>query len=79
MNPEKILKKCTAQLLRKDNVVMVGIGNKQVGGKDTGKIAIVVGVKKKLPLSTLAAKDVVPTKVKGLDTDVVEAGEVRLL
>lgn len=79
MNPEKLLKKHTAQLLKKEGVVIVGLGNKQTGGKDTGKLAIVVGVKKKLPLSALAAKDIIPKQIKGLDSDVVETGEIKLL
>lgn len=60
MNTEEVVKKFTAELLRKKNVVMVGLGTKQVGGIDTGKVALVVGVKQKLPLSELAAEDIVP-------------------
>jgi len=60
MNTEEVVKKFTAELLRKKHVVMVGLGTKQVGGIDTGKVALVVGVKQKLPLSELAAEDIVP-------------------
>jgi hypothetical protein len=78
MNSGQILKKYTSQLLQKKNVTMVGLGTKKVGGQDTGKQAIVVGVKKKVPLSTLAAGDIIPVQIKGLDTDVVETGEITL-
>jgi hypothetical protein len=79
MKPEKVVKKFTAELLRKKNVVMVGLGTKRVGGIDTGQVALVVGVKQKLPLSKLAAEDVVPPQIKGLVTDVIEVGEIKLL
>lgn len=79
MKPEKILKKFTLGILQKRNVVTVGLGNKQVGGNDTGRMALVVGVKQKLPLSLLATEDVIPAQVKGLDTDVIEVGEIKLL
>ena len=79
MKEEKVVKKFTAELLQKRNVVMVGLGTKKVGGVDTGKVAMVVGVKQKLPLSELAAEDVVPTQIKGLVTDVIEVGEIKLL
>lgn len=79
MKPEKILKKCTLEILQKRNVVTVGLGTKQVKGKDTGRMALVVGVKQKLPFSQLALQDIVPPEVKGLITDVIETGEIKLL
>lgn len=79
MKPEKILKKYTLNILQKKGVVTVGLGNKWTGGKDTGKVALVVGVKQKLPISLLAVEDVIPTEVKGLVTDVWQVGEIKLL
>lgn len=79
MKPEKILKKHTPEILQKRGVVTVGLGNKWTGGKDTGKVALVVGVKQKLPISLLAVEDVIPTEVKGLVTDVWQVGEIKLL
>lgn len=78
MKAERIVREFTSDLRKKRNVVMVAPGTKQVGGVDTGKKALVVGVKQKLPLSQLADKDVVPAEVKGLVTDVIEVGEVTL-
>lgn len=79
MKPDKVATKHALELLKKRGVVMVGLGTKKVGGEDTGKLALVVGVKEKLPLSALAIEDVVPEKFKGLDTDVVTVGEIKLL
>lgn len=73
----KILK----ELLGKKNIVSVGRGHKRVGGKDTGKPCIVIGVTKKLPLADLNARDIIPTKIgtPGEETDVVVVGEIKLL
>jgi hypothetical protein len=75
------MNKQTLELLKKKNVVSVGKGRKKVGGVDTGRLAIVVGVKKKLPLSFLAAEDVIPKAVGNppMETDVIEVGEIKLL
>lgn len=79
MEPEKIVKKFSAELLRKRGVVTVGLGTKTVGGVDTGKTALVVGVRQKLDLSQLAPEDVVPREIKGLMTDVIQVKEIKLL
>lgn len=73
----KILK----ALLAKKNVVSIGKGHKKVGGVDTGRPCIVIGVRKKLPLADLSAQDVIPKMVgnHAQETDVVEVGEIRLL
>ena len=65
--------------LKKANVVLVGKGQKITGGVNTGREAIVIGVIKKLPLSALRRQDVVPSKVRGIETDVIEVGRIRLL
>jgi hypothetical protein len=49
-----------AQLLAKPNVHTIGIGYKQRGGKDTGEIAIVVHVHRKLPPDQLAGHVIPP-------------------
>jgi len=74
MNTETVEK-----LMRKQNVVSVGRGKKIQGGVDTGRKAIVVGVAKKLSREQVKRKDLVPKKVKGGITDVVEVGEIQLL
>lgn len=67
------------ELLRTQNVVIVGRGHKIVGGKDTGRIAIVVGVSRKLPVSELVKRQVIPKRYKGIETDVIETGPIKAL
>jgi len=69
----------TRKLLKKQNVVLVGKGKKITVGVNTGRDAIVVGVTKKVPIETLSRKDVVPKKIKGVETDVIQVGEIRAL
>ena len=68
-----------SELMKKKNVTFIGHGTKRAGGIDTGKPAIVVGVEKKEPLCALAAKDIVPKEVNGIETDVVEMGPFKAL
>jgi len=73
--------KILGELLAKKNVVSVGRGHKKVGGVDTGRPCIVIGVRKKLPLADLAFEDIVPKIIgnPGEETDVVVVGEIKLL
>jgi len=60
------------------NIVSVGIGKKYVKGQDTGRLALQIGVLKKLPKAYLKASDIVPRSVDSIETDVVEVGDVRI-
>lgn len=60
------------RLLQKKNVVAVGEGMKQVKGKDTGRMAMVVVVSKKVSPQKLSPDDVIPRQIHGLESDVVE-------
>ena len=71
-------KKQAIELLMKKNVVSVGTGSKKVDGKDTAEPSLVIGVSKKEPIESLSAQDMVPKKVNGMPTDVVEVGEIHL-
>jgi hypothetical protein len=53
-------------------VTGVGVGYKQVGGKKTDEVAILVYVQKKKPLDKVPEKQRVPALVNGVKTDVVE-------
>ena len=71
-------------LLKKKNVVLVARGKKIVGGVTTDRDAIIVGVKKKITPRTKAAAqlgldNLVPQSIDGIDTDVIEVGEIRAL
>lgn len=69
----------TRKLLEKQNVVLVSKGKKITKGVDTGRDAIVIGVTKKVPVQTLSRKNVVPKKIKGIETDIIEVGEIKAL
>ncbi|SHF12640.1 hypothetical protein [Desulforamulus putei] len=75
----KTLEKARWRLLGMKNVVGVGVGHKQVGRERTEQPAIIVFVKKKEAPENLSREHLVPFKINGLDTDVIEVGEVRLL
>jgi hypothetical protein len=60
------------ELLKKKNVILIYTGKKVVGGVETERISIRVGVSKKVPLVQLAKKDIVPKTIKGMETDVFE-------
>jgi hypothetical protein len=66
-------------LLAAQNVVGVGVGYKEKSGVKTDDYAIVVMVSRKLPLSALAPRDVLPKNVSGVNIDVIEVGELRAL
>ena len=69
------------ELMAKSNVVAVGAGLEEKGGAKTGREAVLVLVKKKLPLSQLADKDLVPRSLDEdeVATDVIEVGEIKAL
>jgi hypothetical protein len=64
-------------LLAMQNVVGCGIGYRQVAGKRTETMAIVVMVREKMPGSQLSTEDVIPTEIEGIPVDVQEVGEIR--
>lgn len=67
------------ELLRKVNVVAVGIGYCRRGGVQTREVGIVVSVRNKVPLSELQPRDVIPAQIEDVPVDVVETGEIRAL
>lgn len=64
-------------LLKKSQVVGVGRGFKEVGGKQTEEEAIIILVEKKLPFKSLLADQLVPKTLDGVLTDVIEVGELK--
>jgi len=63
-------------LMKMANVVAAGVGYKISGDAQTGDLAVVVSVKKKLPLAQLAESDIVPKTIGSVRTDVIETGEI---
>lgn len=64
-------------LLRRENVVGVAVGNKGDKTDPNGEPAVVVLVERKLPIAALSASDVIPKQVDGVRTDVYEVGYLR--
>jgi len=66
-------------LLKRKNVVGLGIGYKEVGGRETDQLSIVVMVRKKESPSQLDARDLIPSEIEGVPVDVKEVGEIVAL
>ncbi|HZY41313.1 MAG TPA: hypothetical protein VFF59_04845 [Anaerolineae bacterium] len=66
-----------ADLLRKPNVVAVGIGYRTRGGQRTEDVCIVVSVKTKVPAAQLKRGEALPASIDGVPIDVVETGVIR--
>ena len=65
------------ELLRKENVVGVGLGEKRVEGESTGVVVVVALVRRKVPRAGLDPDEVVPSYVDGVPTDVIEVGDLK--
>lgn len=84
MDQEKAIERATKikaryeqRLLKLANVVGVGVGLKEIDGVFTDQIAIIANVTQKKPLSELAIRDVVPTELDSVITDVQEVGHIK--
>lgn len=60
-----------------NNVVGVGIGEKEIGGVLTGKLVVKVLVKEKKSERKISAEVLVPQSIGGVATDVEETGEIH--
>ncbi len=67
------------ELMRKRNVVGVGVGFMERAGRTTDQVCIVVSVRVKMPLDQLAPKDVIPSVLEGVQVDVKATGTLRAL
>lgn len=65
------------QLLRKRNVVGVGIGFRERAGRLSDEPVIVVSVSRKVPSHMLDPGDVIPRELEGVRVDVQPIGEPR--
>jgi hypothetical protein len=65
------------ELLRKKNVVGLGVGFRQRDGIFTDELVLTVMVRQKQPFSALRARDRVPTELEGVPIDVQEVGTLR--
>ena len=65
------------EILSKANVLGVGVGLRERGGLRGEQVALVVLVRRKLPLTELAPDDIIPGEIDGVPVDVQEVGDVR--
>jgi len=79
MTAKNALDENKSNLLKKANVVAVGVGLKTVAGVTTDEICVIVSVKEKLPIEKLSAADVIPQSFGAIKTDVIETGEIVAL
>lgn len=79
---ESVKQASSNKLLSKKGVSGVGTGKKYVNGLPTDEDAILVFVQKKQSKNTVRAQgvddDLVPSEIDGIQTDVVEVGEIQL-
>lgn len=66
-----------ADLLRRPNVVAVGVGYRTRGGQPMPEICIVVSVTHKLPAADLQHDEALPHLLEDVPVDVVESGVMR--
>ncbi|WP_322801945.1 hypothetical protein [Thermoflexus sp.] len=76
---QEVKRRREAELLRKANVVAVGIGYRQRGGRSTDELCLVVSVRRKVPMEALAPEDRIPPEIDGVPVDVQEVGALRAL
>ena len=74
---QEVQAKYTDALMKKANVQGTAVGLAKSGGQYTDKVAIVVLVSKKVPLSQLAPQDVIPRELDGVPVDIQEIGFVQ--
>jgi hypothetical protein len=67
------------ELMRKKNVLGVGIGLRKKGGVLTDETVLTVMVRHKEPRSVLRPTDVIPTELDGVPVDVQKVGTLRAL
>jgi len=67
------------ELLRKKNVVGLGIGLRERNGQLTDELVLTVMVRRKQPRSGLRTRDEIPSELDGVPVDVKEVGTLHAL
>jgi hypothetical protein len=65
------------ELMKMPHVIGVAVGQVQQNGQPTGEISLIVLVDQKVPLTELAANEIVPPELEGIRVDVQEIGTVQ--
>ncbi len=79
MKIEEVKKKYEKDLLKKANVVGVMRGYKIKEEEKTDELSIVCMVEKKIRKEELKKRDLIPTKIKEVTTDVIQVGKIKAL
>jgi hypothetical protein len=66
-----------SHLIRRRNVIGVGVGFKVTSAGPTDELAVVVNVERKLPKEQLTERDLIPQQINQIRTDVIETGVIR--
>ena len=74
---QEVLHHVCNDLLQKQNVLATGIGYKISAGQKSPDLSIICSVEQKLSKSQLSSKDLVPSQLDGITTDVVQTGRIR--
>lgn len=71
----RVKRDATERLMAIPDVVAVGIGPKIVAGEATGRPAVRVFVRRKLPLDQVPPDQLIPSEIDGVDTDIAIGGD----
>ena len=74
---QSVKRKHEKALLKKANVVGVGVGFRYSGDQRLDEVALVVMVERKLSRDVLADEDIIPAEIDGVIVDVQEVGQLR--
>ncbi|GAB1422122.1 hypothetical protein MASR2M15_23350 [Anaerolineales bacterium] len=72
-------KRLQNELLKKNNVVGVGVGYRNFKGEPTDDLALIAMVERKVPVEGLHPSDLIPREINGIKTDVFEVGRIEAL
>lgn len=75
----RLLPEVKKELLGKPNVVATGIGYKVTAGKQTDELAVICSVETKKKKQALTQRELVPSTIQGIRTDVYPTGPIYAL
>ncbi len=79
LNARAVFRQALPKLFHRKHVVACGLGFKQIEGRWTDELSLVVSVERKMPPEALTPDDLIPREVDGFPTDVQETGRFHAL
>lgn len=76
---EQVKRGAAAALLAIPGVLLVALGGKETGGRNTGELVIRVHVANKRPAGEVPPEELIPAEIGGVRTDVISSGGKRLI